>query len=128
MSGPSSTSQARSRRPQSPLQNSDDDGNLRTPSPEQDDSLDEYSPPRQSAQSKTAWISPTHRSDGSGIPPEVRKNLAELYRELGSTRCLITQMTTGVQVAHIVPSAAKSRDVSHFYSLPPSYGSDYPYR
>jgi hypothetical protein len=97
------------------------DRHLTTPSPpaQQDDSNDEYTPTRQSAQSAssgTVWITPSHRSSTASMATKVRTALEKLYKKIygeDSIRCLLTLGKGGLNVAHAVQRASKLPDVSH---------------
>ena len=119
MSVVSSGSQAGDRRPESryrdDIEMPDD---YRTPSPpaQQDDSYDENTPPRRSAQSGSVWFTPSQRSNSASIATSARTALEELYKRIygpHSVRCLLTQGSGGLTVAHAVKRASKSFEVSY---------------
>jgi hypothetical protein len=124
MSVASSGSRASSRHPESPDRDAvmSDDCHLTTPSPpaKRDDSHDEYTPTRQSAQSGTVWITPSQRSSTTSLASSLRTALEDLYKKIygqDSVRCLLPLGKGGLNVAHAVRRASKSPEVSHVHSL-----------
>lgn len=115
MSVTSSSSLGSDRSPETPYRDAvmSDDIRHHTPSPPalQDDSHDEYTPTCQSIQSGMVWTTPSQRSNTRRIAADARKALNELYERIygpDSIRCLLTQGTGGLNIAHAVQCASKS--------------------
>lgn len=101
-----------------PILNSNVDDNQRTPSPgAEDDNQDpNYTPTRQPTASaaSTVFTTPSQRSNLGEFSSVTRQALDKLYTLVygeNSRRCILTQVPTPLNAAHVVQRATKSHQV-----------------